>query len=148
MVDTCYNTIVNQKVQQFKNERKPVRRIVLLIEDEPEHLDMWGFHLLRSGIEAICAVGGNDAIEKFDSMSPPPDIIVMDGDYGAAGDFQIALRHIKRSYDGPVVAASSNPHTRRLQMSLGCTDEVQYKHEVPATVRRILCLSEPVVPRD
>ncbi len=49
---------------------------ILVVDDDPDVLELLKFHLDRTGHEAFCAKGGADALER--AAYDRPDIIILD----------------------------------------------------------------------
>ena len=49
---------------------------ILIVDDDPDALELLEFHLSRSGHEAFCAKGGADGLER--AAYDRPDVILLD----------------------------------------------------------------------
>lgn len=93
----------------------PIR--VLLVDDYPDALEMWGLYLRSLGYEVITAVDGLQAIEV--ALSAKPDVIVMDLELPGITGFEAArrLRAQASMADVPLIAATGYSHVTQLELA-------------------------------
>jgi CheY-like chemotaxis protein len=87
---------------------------ILLVDDYPDALEVWGLYLRSSGYTVITAANGLDAVERAHLYLP--DLIVLDLELPGISGFEAALqlRASAETADIPLIAATGYSHTRQL----------------------------------
>jgi len=95
---------------------------ILLIEDTESVFSTWQDQLEANGHEVHIATTPEKALTVFRERNW--DIIVLDGCIGGH-EFNClpVLKEIRKSFSGPIVAASSDEELRASMMIQGCTHE-------------------------
>lgn len=99
------------------DERTVEPKRILLVDDYPDALDMWGLYLRSVGYEVVTADNGIEAVEL--AISRPPDVIVMDLELPGQSGFDAArqLRQDPRTASLPLIAATGYSHTKQLDQA-------------------------------
>jgi CheY-like chemotaxis protein len=87
---------------------------VLLVDDYPDALEIWGLYLRSTGYDVITADDGLKAVEE--AHRHLPDIIVLDLELpGITGcEAAIRLRHAPDTAHIPLIAATGYSHIKQL----------------------------------
>lgn len=90
---------------------------ILLVDDYPDALEMWGFYLRSVGYEVVTAEDGVRAIEMAGTMRP--DVVVMDLELPGLSGFEAArrLRADARTAGLPLIAATGYSHLKQLEQA-------------------------------
>ena len=91
---------------------KPKR--ILLVDDYPDTLDIWGLFLRSLGYQVLTAENGLDAV--YLAELERPDIVVLDLELPGITGFEAAvrLRQSPSTSDIPLIAATGYSHARQL----------------------------------
>jgi hypothetical protein len=119
---------------------------VLLIEDDKDLPRIWKrqFDLLLKG-QKICllfATSIDEAAEQFKLHQKEISAIVFDGciaGHGAEPNTKILVEVFRKSFKGPMIAASSLPHLSKILVDAGCSHQC-HKEDVPKMVVQLLGL--------
>jgi CheY-like chemotaxis protein len=115
---------------------------VLLIEDDELVVRTWKTIFGGSSLYVIAADNPEDAKKVFDDGPSDGkwDVIVVDGclQSGYTPNTIPLIKHIKRTFKGPLVAIASADTVRKEQILAGCTHEVPEKYRLPEFLRGIL----------
>jgi two-component system cell cycle response regulator DivK len=121
------------------------RKRVLLVDDYPDALEIWGLYLRSLNYEVYTAEDGLAAIEL--AHLHHPDIIVLDLELpGISGfDAAIQLRRSQSTCHIPLIAATGYSHARQLNQArdVGFDSIVLKPFEPSALVAEIDRLLEP-----
>jgi CheY-like chemotaxis protein len=87
---------------------------VLIVDDYPDALEIWGLYLRSAGYHVDTAADGLTAVEKAHTNSP--DIIVLDLELPGITGFEAAirLRRAPETKDIPLIAATGYSHAEQL----------------------------------
>ena len=90
-----------------------VKRI-LLVDDYPDALEVWGLYLRSLGYDVVTADNGLDAVERAHLYLP--DLIVLDLELPGISGFEAALRlrASEETADIPLIAATGYSQVRQL----------------------------------
>lgn len=90
---------------------------ILLVDDYPDALEMWGLYLRSCGYDVVTAENGIAAVEM--ALSTPLDLIVMDLELPGLSGFEAArrLRQDARTADLPLIAATGYSHLKQLDQA-------------------------------
>jgi CheY-like chemotaxis protein len=91
---------------------------ILLVDDYPDALEIWGLYLRSMGYEVIEAEDGLSAVEQ--AHSEKPDVIILDLELPGITGFEAALR-LRASKDTreiPLIAATGYSHLKQLNQAL------------------------------
>ena len=93
---------------------------VLIVDDYPDALDIWGIYLKALGYRVSTAADGNSAIAKAEQLRP--DLIVLDLELPGISGFEAArrLRRNAVTHDIPLIAATGYSHERQLSLAREC----------------------------
>jgi CheY-like chemotaxis protein len=94
----------------------PLPRI-LIVDDYPDALDVWGLYLRAAGFEVFMASDGNSAFAE--AVRQRPDVIVMDLELPGKSGYEVA-RDLKARVDTrsiPLIAATGYSHAKQLDLA-------------------------------
>jgi two-component system cell cycle response regulator DivK len=93
------------------------RTRILLVDDYPDALEMWGLYLRSQGYEVTTADDGLTAVEM--ALADRADVIVMDLELPGITGFEAArrLRQDPRTSRTPLIAATGYSHLRQLEQA-------------------------------
>lgn len=113
---------------------------VMIVEDNPENLDMLSRRLLKRGFEICAAISGEEAL----AMVPRerPDLILMDIGLGAGIDGLETTRRLKTMpavATTPVIALTAHALAadRELSLAAGCADYDTKPVDLPRLLAKI-----------
>ncbi|HXG90279.1 MAG TPA: response regulator [Vicinamibacterales bacterium] len=123
----------------------PIR--VLLVDDYPDALEIWGLYLRSLGYEVVTADDGLRAVEK--AHEHLPDIIVLDLELPGISGFEAAVR-LRGTPDTraiPLIAATGYSHIKQLEQARQSGfDSIVLKPcepgELAAEIERLLALAD------
>jgi CheY-like chemotaxis protein len=94
----------------------PLKRI-LLVDDYPDALEIWGLYLRSLGYDVQTAVDGLQAVEL--AQHTRPDIIVLDLELPGITGFEAAVRLRQSSQTSaiPLIAATGYSHVKQLDQA-------------------------------
>lgn len=121
---------------------------VLLVDDYPDALEIWGLYLRAQGYAVETAEDGLTAVEQAHRYGP--DIIVLDLELPGITGFEAAVR-LRRSDETrriPLIAATGYSHVKQLNQARECGfDSIIVKPCEPATlvaeIERLLAEAHP-----
>jgi two-component system, cell cycle response regulator DivK len=92
-------------------------RRILLVDDYPDALEMWGLYLRSLGYDVSTADDGLTAMEM--ALAVVPDVIVMDLELPGITGFEAArrLRQHARTARVPLIAATGYSHSKQLDQA-------------------------------
>jgi DNA-binding response OmpR family regulator len=88
----------------FQAERRGASMKVLVVEDDPEMLDLLAYGLGREGYHVIGAIDGEQGIRRW--RSEEPEIIVLDITLPKVNGFDV-IRHIRENSTTPIIMLSA-----------------------------------------
>ena len=90
---------------------------VLLVDDYPDALEIWGLYLRSTGYEVITADDGLQAVDQAHRLLP--DIIVLDLELPGITGYEAAirLRNAADTADIPLIAATGYSHLNQLNQA-------------------------------
>lgn len=93
---------------------------ILLVDDYPDALEIWGLYLRSLGYEVIEADDGLKAVAKAHEYKP--DIIILDLELPGITGFEAAvrLRESAETRDIPLIAATGYSHLKQLNHARAC----------------------------
>ena len=97
----------------------PAKRI-LLVDDYPDALEIWGLYLRARGYYVDTADNGLSAVEQAHRLRP--DLIVLDLELPGITGYE-AARRLRRSADTrhiPLIAATGYSHVKQLDLAREC----------------------------
>lgn len=94
---------------------RPTR--ILLVDDYPDALEMWGLYLRSLGYDVATADDGLTALDL--ALAMRPDVIVMDLELPGITGFEAArrLRQHAATADVPLIAATGYSHVKQLDQA-------------------------------
>jgi CheY-like chemotaxis protein len=94
----------------------PPKRI-LLVDDYPDALEIWGLYLRALGFDVVTAEDGLTALEKAHAYNP--DIIVLDLELPGISGYEAAirLRNDDETKRIPLIAATGYSHVKQLDQA-------------------------------
>lgn len=120
---------------------------ILLVDDYPDALEIWGLYLRSLGYDVVTADDGLQAIDEAHRSSP--DIIVLDLELPGITGFEAALRLRQSPQTAalPLIAATGYSHLKQLDQARDCGfDSIIVKPCEPAAlvaeIERLLTASE------
>ena len=120
---------------------------ILLVDDYPDALEIWGLYLRSLGYEVETAEDGVSAVDEAHRLHP--DVIVLDLELPGITGFEAALRlrAADDTRDIPLIAATGYSHVKQLQQARDCGfDSIVVKPCEPATlvaeIERLLQLAK------
>jgi two-component system, cell cycle response regulator DivK len=112
----------------------PPKRI-LLVDDYPDALEIWGLYLRSVGYDVVTAEDGLTAVEL--AHQHHPDIIVLDLELPGITGFEAAVR-LRQAADTcciPLIAATGYSHVKQLNQARDCGfDSIVVKPCEPAAL--------------
>jgi two-component system cell cycle response regulator DivK len=122
---------------------------ILLVDDYPDALEIWGLYLRSMGYDVIEADDGLKAVAEAHQQKP--DVIILDLELPGITGFEAAVR-LRSSADTkeiPLIAATGYSHLKQLnQARASGFDSIIVKPCEPATlvseIERLLCTREPI----
>lgn len=87
---------------------------ILLVDDYPDALDVWGLYLRAAGFSVLTATDGPTAIAMATEKNP--DVIVLDLELPGKSGIEVAttLRAQPSTRDSPLIAATGCSHVKQL----------------------------------
>lgn len=121
----------------------PSHPSLLIVDDYPDALDVWGLYLRAEGFTVLTATDGQSAFAE--AVKEKPDVIVMDLELPGKSGFEVA-RDLKARADTcaiPLIAATGYSHVKQLDLARASGfDAVMVKPCDPQTlvaeIRRLL----------
>jgi CheY-like chemotaxis protein len=94
---------------------RPTR--VLLVDDYPDALEIWGLYLRSLGYDVATAADGLEAVDRARQLKP--DLIVLDLELPGISGFEAArrIRRTPETRDIPLVAATGYSHLTQLNQA-------------------------------
>ena len=131
------------KLRRAGEFRSVAKTRILLVDDYPDALEMWGLYLRSLGYDVVTAEDGLKAVEE--AHRTLPDIVILDLDLPGITGFEAALR-LRSTPDTeqiPLIAATCYSHATQLDRARHCGfDSILVKPCEPmalvAEVRRLL----------
>ena len=118
----------------FSQKAVPKTRI-LLVDDYPDALEIWGLYLRAHGYDVETAVDGLEAVAK--AHAQVPDAIVLDLELPGISGFEAAVQ-LRRARDTaaiPLIAATGYSHVKQLsQAKASGFDSIMVKPCEPAAL--------------
>jgi CheY-like chemotaxis protein len=108
---------------------------ILLVDDYPDALEIWGLYLRSLGYEVATADDGLKAVEQAHQLVP--DIIVLDLELPGITGFEAAirLRQAPETSEIPLIAATGYSHSKQLDQARDCGfDSIVVKPCEPAAL--------------
>ena len=108
---------------------------ILLVDDYPDALEIWGLYLRAQGYEVETAEDGLEAVAKAQAMLP--DVIVLDLELPGITGFEAAvrLRRARSTAAIPLIAATGYSHVKQLnQAKASGFDSIMVKPCEPAAL--------------
>jgi CheY-like chemotaxis protein len=112
----------------------PAKR-VLLVDDYPDALEIWGLYLRAQGYTVETAEDGLSAVEQAHRSAP--DVIVLDLELPGITGFEAAvrLRQSPETREIPLIAATGYSHVKQLDHARECGfDSIVVKPCEPPTL--------------
>ena len=116
---------------------------LLIVDDYPDALDVWGVYLRAEGFNVLTASDGQSAFAE--AVREKPDVIIMDLELPGKSGFEVA-RDLKARPDTctiPLIAATGYSHVKQLDLARSSGfDAVMVKpcdpQSLVAEIRRLL----------
>jgi DNA-binding response OmpR family regulator len=115
------------------------KRKVLIVDDEPAILKVFGIKLRASGYEVITALNGIEALDKV--KSEKPDIMLLDVIMPDMDGFEV-LQNLRTFSKLPVIVVSARPEYSRQAINLGANSFLAKPFDIDEMVKRIKQLIE------
>jgi two-component system, cell cycle response regulator DivK len=90
---------------------------ILIVDDYPDALDVWGLYLRAAGFDVLVAPDGPRAFDE--AVRHKPDVIVMDLELPGKSGYEVA-RDLKARADTcgiPLIAATGYSHAKQLDLA-------------------------------
>jgi DNA-binding response OmpR family regulator len=121
----------------------PPNPSLLIVDDYPDALDVWGVYLRAEGFTVLTASDGQSAFDE--AVREKPDVIIMDLELPGKSGYEVA-RDLKARADTctiPLIAATGYSHSKQLDLARASGfDSVMVKPCDPQTlvaeIRRLL----------
>jgi DNA-binding response OmpR family regulator len=121
----------------------PSKPSLLIVDDYPDALDVWGLYLRAEGFDVLTASDGQSAYAE--AVRKKPDLIVMDLELPGKSGFEVA-RDLKARADTcaiPLIAATGYSQVKQLDLARAAGfDAVMVKpcdpQSLVAEIRRLL----------
>jgi two-component system CheB/CheR fusion protein len=108
---------------------------ILLVDDYPDALEIWGLYLRAQGYEVETAEDGLEAVAKAQALLP--DVVVLDLELPGITGFEAAVR-LRRAHSTaaiPLIAATGYSHVKQLnQAKASGFDSIMIKPCEPAAL--------------
>src|SRR4051812_41175556 len=90
---------------------------ILLVDDYPDTLDVWGVYLRAQGFEVMTASDGEAALAEV--VRRRPDLIVLDLELPGPSGYEIAtgLKARTDTHAIPLIAATGYSHGKQLELA-------------------------------
>jgi CheY-like chemotaxis protein len=90
---------------------------ILLVDDYPDALDVWGLYLRAEGFSVLTAADGPTALAV--ATQEHPDLIVLDLELPGKSGIEVAatLRAQPSTRDIPLIAATGYSHSKQLDLA-------------------------------
>jgi len=90
---------------------------ILIVDDYPDALDVWGLYLRAAGFEVFAATDGPRAFDE--AVRRKPDVIVMDLELPGKSGYEVAhdLRERSDTCEIPLIAATGYSHSKQLDQA-------------------------------
>jgi CheY-like chemotaxis protein len=87
---------------------------ILIVDDYPDALDVWGLYLRAAGFEVFAATDGLRAFDE--AIRQKPDVIVMDLELPGRSGYEVAhdLKERSDTCEIPLIAATGYSHAKQL----------------------------------
>ena len=113
---------------------------LMIVEDNPENLDMLSRRLRKRGFDICSAVSGEEALDA--AQREKPDLILMDIGLGAGIDGLETTRRLKAmpaTAQTPVIALTAHALAadRALSLAAGCADYDTKPVDLPRLLAKI-----------
>ena len=113
---------------------------VLIIEDEPELVEVLQSYLLKAGYEVATALRGDEGLKKWENIRP--EMVILDLNLPGMDGLDVA-REIRRKEDTPIIMLTARVEEtdRLIGLELGADDYISKPfspREVVARVRAVL----------
>jgi CheY-like chemotaxis protein len=101
-------------------ERTVAKTRILLVDDYPDALEMWGLYFRSLGYEVVTAEDGLQAVEE--AHRTLPDVVILDLDQPGITGFEAAvrLRSAADTAEIPLIAATCYSHATLLDRARQC----------------------------
>jgi two-component system, cell cycle response regulator DivK len=116
---------------------------LLIVDDYPDALDVWGVYLRAEGFNVLTASDGQSAFDE--AVRAKPDVIIMDLELPGKSGFEVArdLRARADTREIPLIAATGYSHAKQLELARASGfDAVMVKpcdpQSLVAEIRRLL----------
>ena len=128
---------------------------ILVVDDEPNIVDILRFNLQREGYEVLAAYDGQEGLDK--ALSEGPDLILLDVMLPVMDGFQVCeeLRKTDRLTPIIMLTAREEEHDRVMGLELGADDYVvkpfsvrEVMARVRTNIRRQAVLTEEPAPAE
>jgi CheY-like chemotaxis protein len=122
---------------------EPSSPSLLIVDDYPDALDVWGIYLRAEGFTVLTASDGQSAFAE--AVREKPDVIIMDLELPGKSGYEVA-RDLKARPDTraiPLIAATGYSHVKQLDLARASGfDAVMVKpcdpQSLVAEIRRLL----------
>src|SRR5437879_6431215 len=90
---------------------------ILLVDDYPDTLDVWGVYLRAQGFQVLTAADGESALAE--AVSKRPDLIVLDLEMPGPSGYEVAtaLKARTDTHAIPLIAATGYSHGKQLELA-------------------------------
>jgi two-component system cell cycle response regulator DivK len=143
----AHELILGERFQMSANSH-PIEDVapnpsLLIVDDYPDALDVWGVYLRAEGFTVLTASDGQSAFAE--AVREKPDVIIMDLELPGKSGYEVA-RDLKARADTcaiPLIAATGYSHSKQLDLARASGfDAVMVKPCDPQTlvaeIRRLL----------
>ena len=114
---TGLDNAVVERAEGAHGTRIMASKCVLLVDDYPDALEIWGLYLRSLGYDVMTAEDGCTALELARAWLP--DVIVLDLELPGISGFEAAvrLRHAPETAAIPLIAATGYSHVTQLEQA-------------------------------
>jgi DNA-binding response OmpR family regulator len=122
-------------------------RTVMLVDDDPETIDILQIYLEHEGYRSVAALNGLEALKSVKELDP--DLIILDLMLPIVGGFQVC-RHIREESQVPIVilTARLDEESRRASADMGVDDYISKPFSPKELMSRVKSLLEGSDPPD
>ena len=107
---------------------------ILIVDDEPALVKVFGIKLRVSGYEVITALNGQEALDLIKSANP--DIVLLDVIMPGMDGFEV-LRKLRVFSKLPVIVFSARPEYSHQAMNLGANSFLAKPFDIDELIKRI-----------
>ena len=125
------------------------KNLVLVIDDDKSICSLVRMYLEKEDFVVVCAYAGDESLELINTLSPPPNLVLLDVMLpGADGWF--VLREIRKKSSVPIImlTAKGEIYDKVLGLELGADDYITKPFDPKELVARVKAVMRRTAPDD